>query len=393
MKKSHNFHYEMFNYSLCKDYILYPSLNFEIKSRFPMQNIGIFILEINSWEESVEHLNELFRYSLIDSFSLQIDIKPDIRMFLILKIVGIGSNELKFRYYNLKNHLQKKFSTTPLLNHKRLETTYLSILGALNRTELKNTLICREKRSYFHHNPDNSRYYYFLYNLNVIWASQKPSKLKIVTELLQASNIQCSLVFYSKNLGDSSQSNYYLFATHPNYPYFNEHVKDKLEQCNYYQELPNIFHPYLLGRVLTRGPMNTKYLQNTTLPPILNADLSLSSRSFEEQLDISIDHFLQGIPYEQIMEGFYKLCYGEVILFIVKKLNIASIKLISKNLTKSFQQCIIFFENEKDYHIFKKKIEKSEKIEKTIVLFQPSKLQKVLKKLKNKNNGQEIPVY
>ena len=90
------------------------------------------------------------------------------------------------------------------------------------------------------------------------------------------------------------------------------------------------------------------------------------------------------------MEGFYRLYGGEVILFIVKKLNLVSIKLISKNLTDSFQQCIIYFENEKDYHIFKKKIEKTNNIQKTIVCYQLSELQKILKKLKIRNKEQEI---
>ncbi|MHA1109858.1 MAG: hypothetical protein ACTSRE_02060 [Promethearchaeota archaeon] len=390
MKNSH-FHYEMLNYSVCNDYIVYPSLNYEIKSRFPMQNIGIFILEILSWEESIEFINELYRYSLIDSFSLQIDIKKEVRLFLILKIIGIGATELKFRYYNLKNHLQKKFSSTSFLCNKQLEMVYLSIIGSESRINLKNTQVSRDKRKYFYSNNEHSKLYYLLYNLNVISTTQNTSTLKMMTELLQASNVHCSLILYSKNLGDSTQSNYYLFAMHPNYWYFNDQIGDKLPQCNLHHELTNIFHPDFLGRVFTRGPIDSKYLQNTNSPPIFNVNLFFSGKNFKTQTANTVDRLLQGIPYEQAMEGFYRLYNGDVILFIVKKLNLGSIKLISKNLTDSFQQCIIYFENEKDYHIFKKKIEKTNNIQKTIVCYQVSELQKLLKKLKIKYEGQEIP--
>lgn len=392
MKKSH-IHYEMLNYSVCNDYIVYPSLNYEIKSRFPMQNIGIFILEISSWVESIEFINELYRYSLIDSFSLQIDIKQEIHLYILLKIVAIGSTELKFRYYNLKNHLQKKFGSTTLLRNKQLEMVYLSIMGSENKHNIKNNQVVRDKRRYFYSIIENSKTYFFLYNLNVISITQKASTLKIITELLQATNIHCSLILFSKNLGDSAQSNYYLFAMNRNLSYFDDQLNDKLAQCLHYQDLSNIFHPYFLGRILTRGPVDSKYLQNTTLPPIFNVNLKFSEKIFEKnaQSPNSVEKFLQGIPYEQTTEGFYKLYDGKVILFIVKKLNLVSIKLISKNLTDSFQQCVIYFEDEKDYHIFKNKIEKTDNVQKTIVCSQLSELLRILKKVKIRYTEQKIP--
>ncbi|TFG19344.1 MAG: hypothetical protein EU530_06465 [Promethearchaeota archaeon] len=389
MKKSH-FHYEVLNFSVCNDYITYPSLNYEIKSHFPMQNIGIFILEIISWEDSVELINQLYRYSLIDSFSLQIEINKEVRLYLLLKILGIGATELKFRYYNLKNHLQKKFSSISFLCDKQLETVYLSIIGTKNKTALKNDQITRDKRHYFFSNNGSPKFYYLLYNLDVISTTQNASTLKILTELLQASNISCSLIMYSKNLGDSTQSNYYLFAMHPNYENFNEQLNDILTQYNLHHKLNDIFHPDFLGRILTRGPIDSKFLQKTTLPPIFNVNLLFSENSSENQNPNSIDRLLQGIPYEKSLDGFYRLYNGEVILFIVKKLNIVSIKLISKNLTDSFHQCIIYFENEKDYHIFKKKIEKTNNIQKTIGCYQLSELRTVIKKLKIRNKEQEI---
>lgn len=390
MKKSH-FHYGMLNYSVCNDYIVYPSLNHEIKSRFPMQNIGIFILEINNWIKSIEFLNELYRYSLIDSFSLQIDIKKKVHSYLLLKIVTLGATELKFRYYNLKNHLKKKHTSSSLLSNRQLERVYLSVINPTHKNNLDVSQIFRHKRKHFYSNTEDKKNFFFLYCLNVISSSQNISTIKTITELLQASNIHCSLILYSKNLGDCAQSNYYIFAMHPNYQYFEDHLHDKLTQAKLHQEIINIFHPYFLGRILTRGPIDSKYLQNTTLPPIFNVNLQFRTKINEKPNPNSIDWIIKGIPHEQTSEGFYKLYNGDVILFIVKKLNLVSIRLISKNLTESFQKCIIYFENERDYHIFKKKIEKSNNIQKTIVCSQLSELQEILKKLKNKFSEQMIP--
>ena len=107
----------------------------------------------------------------------------------------------------------------------------------------------------------------------------------------------------------------------------------------------------------------------------------------------SIQDVLQDIPAEHKSEGYYSLFGGKTILFIVKKLNISTIHVISKNLTETYLQCIIYFEREEDHILFVKKLHNSRKNQKTIVLFQISELKKVVDTLKLKYSKQEFAAF
>ena len=192
-------------------------------------------------------------------------------------------------------------------------------------------------------------------------------------------------------MGDSSQSNYYLYSRTRNYSYFFEQLTENLQQCGYPFAVKNIFHPFLLGKILTRGPLHSKYLQHTKFPPILNVNLNFSK--IEPSQKYSIQDVLQDIPAEHKSEGFYSLFGGKTILFIVKKLNISTIHVISKNLTESYLQCLIYFEREEDHILFVKKLHNSGKNQKTIVLSKISELKKIVDTLKHKYSTQELAAF
>ena len=390
--KSSNPHYNIFDYTLCNDHVLYPSINYEVKTHLPKQNIGIFILEVKDWEEFNQTIIELYRYSLIDSFSVQISIDVTIKIHLIMKIICLGANELNYRYTNLKKHLKKK-GTLSLMQGDSLETTYLSILNSMNCSNLEDSVIYREKQRYYIFNQEKIKNYFLLVNLNVLWISQNLPKIIPLIELLHAANLKCFLVFFSRHLGDTSQSNYYLFANHPNSSYFMNQIKEKLNQCSYTNEFTNIFHPEFLGRIFTRGPIGLKYIQNTTLPPILNLDLILPPQIPRMKEINSINTILKEFPHEYHSEGYYEMYNGKLILFSIKKLNIMSIRNISQNLNSSFEKCVIFFENQSDFHIFNKKMDKNTKTKKTVAISDLKMLRKILEEFKMRKSGLEISLY
>ncbi len=392
MKNSRVSQYSLFDYSILNDYIVYPKDIFIPNTRSPLKNIGIFILEVNDWGLYAEFLNGLYRYSLIDSFSIQIVIRNSISVYLILKIIGIGSNELKFRYYNLKNKIPEHMKKL-ILCEKKLEQKFLEILGNYSKTFLRNNYILRENRLFFTTTPESTRSYFFLYNLNVLWMSQKIANIKMIVELLQASKIYCSLIFYSKNMGDYSESNYYLIANYPHPEIFEEQLQEKFIQYGYNYKLVNFFHPNLMGRILMRGPLMPKFIQRTSLPPILNADLSFSLNKNPKNIAPCISSILMEIPSKKISENLYELFNGTSLLCIIKKLNISTIQAIRKNLNGSFHVCILFFEREQDYYVFTNKIDSSQNLKKAVPILRIEELQKEVEKLKNLKINPEMTAF
>jgi len=389
MKSRHLSHHELLEYTVYDDLIVYPPLNSTNRIK-PTQNIGILIAKIQNWSTSLEKLNELCRYSLIDSFSVQIEIKNEIQSFLILKITGIGSNELKFRYNNLKKRTQEEINYLTLLTQEELEETYLSLLGEGDRKIQKSSTITRQQHLFFITTQATMKSYYFLADLNIQWLCQDKKNIKFIIELLHVANIQCDIVFYSKNYGNSSQNTSYLYTITKAYHNFHCMLSEQLTQVGYPFEIKNKFHPFYLGRILTRGPIESKNMYITKSPPIFYTDLDFFSQIPPLLPEISdIERLLHDIPKERKIEGFYSLFGGQVIFFIVKKLNLVTIRVISSNLTTSFHYCLIYFESKHDYQFFSKKIEKMNSVQKTIILCELGELKKVLKEMKGKYGVQK----
>jgi hypothetical protein len=274
-----------------------------------------------------------------------------------------------------------------------LEETFLSIIDPIKFSSLNNTIIYRDKNRFYAYNQEKIKKYFLLLNLSVLWTSQNSRKITTLIELLHATNLKCFLVFYSKHLGDSSQSNYYLFACHSNYSYLAAQLKELLNQCSYQNKISNIFHPTQLGRILTRGPIEMKYLKTTILPPILNMNLYLESKSPILENNDTFNKIVKEYSHELLSTGCYALFNGELILFHIEKLNTSSIKKISENLGNSFKKCVLFFESQSDFDLFNKKMRNSPKTRKTIPISELSELKKILEKFKITNFGLETPSY
>ncbi|MBN2154943.1 MAG: hypothetical protein JW776_02735 [Candidatus Lokiarchaeota archaeon] len=400
MKKASSRH-KVLDFSISDDLIIYPAFYSSSPTCDSKQNIGILISDLRGKTGMIELLNQLYRYSLIDSFSIQFEVTDMIRPYLFLKIHGIGSNELKFRYINLKKRLET-VGNLHFLKNLHLQSKYLSVLGINEQKQIHTMSILREKQSYYICSPECGKKYFFLSEIDFSWLSENYIRIRTITELLHAKNLQSSLVLYSKNLGNSSESSYYVFAT-PNHLFtFSQNLTVILSQCGYSLKIRNCFHPYYLGRVLTRGSLHKKYLQQTKSPPVLNMDLGLvlpnnfsfqdthSSNMETKHMDPgdTIEDILSHVPYEKKSEGFYLLFGGDIIFFTIKTLNTSTVQFITNQLTQSFHICILFFHNKVDYEKFLKKVKKSD-LQKCEVINSPSDLKELIKGLSLKYSLQK----
>ncbi len=394
MKKNHASHH-ILDFSISDDLITYPACNSTLPLKKDSHNIGIIIAELKDWNSSIEFLNTLYRFSLIDSFSIQFDIGDLSRIFILMKLTGIGTSELKFRYYNLKKHIDKTGFELTILRSYLLENSYISILGIQNLSLLRGTHIIRESRNHFYiDKAEHEKIYYFLGLVDFAWISQH-NQIRLVTEILYASNLQCSLVFYSKNLGNYSENCYYLVGATNNLNKFSNQLVDILAQCHYPYPIRNLFHPFLLGRILTRGLISTRHLNKTKSPTILSSRFidelqeENSHKEFESLPINNFDSILHNISFKQKSKQLYTLFNGEVILFRIEEFTPTTISVISDQITNSFHYCILFFEKTEDCTNFTKKIQGFD-MKKTLVISEYPKLKKIIEKFKKKYSSQNL---
>ncbi|MHA1727171.1 MAG: hypothetical protein ACTSWY_00385 [Promethearchaeota archaeon] len=421
--------YKMFDYKIEEDLIHYTQkLGFLKSLLYNTLEIGILICEISSWEKKIKLLSTIYNDSLIDSFSIQIKIeKNSFRIFLIIKIYGISSNELKYRYKKCKEKLigtlQNKLK---LLSNSSLESVFLSILVE-NHANLKKSLekrkIVRSKNGFFLQ-EDEKKNYFYLIKLNIMQFLQNSEKIETLVGILYTANIQGSLIFYTEKSGSFSLNSCY-FLSKTRYVHELEEVfKKNLKSWNF--KTGNIFHPFYLGKILLRNPLHKENLCKFKSPPIFLTKLNLIKTNFNKrrienkietsfinQCDIDItckQEKLDGVSkkkeIERIIEEFdsnyikesnekYLLSDNSSYLFYIQKISDRILRSIVETLSTDPRFCIIFFDDLMKFKMFNFELKISKySLKKINIVCGLKNLRKILaKKKKAVFNKQIIHVF
>lgn len=297
--------YGIFDFEV-NEYLIKYSINKNTQYSFlkrKYNDIGILILEIKDWSETLKIIRNLFQLSLFDSFSIQIEINRNyVKGFLIINIFGVDPYEIDFRYKNLISKLNEIVDNKlNFFKGKQLERAFLSILS-INRNPLKSSLsnlqIIKEKEGFHYLDSGNSSQYpyFYLIEMEADNLFQNSNNFSNLIETLYSMNIKGNLISYSLNSMDFILNSCYLFGN-TNSIYM---LENELQQnLKYYNIKPlNSFHPLYLGKILLRNSINHKNLKRFRSPPIFNSNIS-----FKDLLDSKLKNYQEEKLMNSVNQG------------------------------------------------------------------------------------------
>ena len=383
--------FNLFNYIIEEDLIHFYRPSRDGQKVFKNKDeLGIVIVEIKSWEQTLKKILDSINYTLFDSFSLQVNIDDrGHKTFLIFKIYSLGPFELKFRYENFKNQFKKlKTSNIKILSYQKLEKAYWSILGygnTITKSSLFDSKIFRISSNYYIPTQNDStlrKMFFYLKVFEIENFLKKTNSFEFLINILYTANVKGSIIFYSKNIGSYFMNSCYFISKTSDINRLDKKITSNLKQWTNNSKIS--FHPKYFGKILLRAPIIKKHLVKCKIPPIMlenidairNNDKITSKQqnkiSIQNNQDQLIDKTnkinnrdkLKSIynrdQVEKILKNFDPLLRKEddnrfilfensTFLYFIESLNEKTIQAIIENLSKDLDYGILYFCKNNDF--------------------------------------------
>ncbi len=278
--------FRIFDYEI-KDNLIYYNRKkkYSGKKNIKTMEMGILIYRIHDWSNDIKILSEIYKFSLIDYFSIQIVINNDkYEIFLLMRIIGIAINELESKYKKIKEKFDNEDLSKNLMTESNLEKVFLSIFGKNSpnlKTIFANSKFIKSKNGFFLQNKDNTLFsgnYFFLTKLNTEKLLESTDKMELLVGILYSAKIQGNIIFQCENMGTHTNNSCYFFNITDSIQNNALKLQKKLNNFNF--NIKNIFHPEYIDKILLRNKLDKKNLCKSKTPSIFS--IQINSQTFNK---------------------------------------------------------------------------------------------------------------